>query len=392
MAKRADLTGPQRQIERRWPLAGWVLFVVVALGSILVLPTLVAVSPSISDSYLFGYSNRTGVLLLFGFLVVGGIFCRTLDIRFRPPLRGNGIPRRVIAKWMGVFAAGWAAMYFLVYGLQGFGESPYLIDRVKMLAEGGRPYKDFEFAYGILFLYGPRVPMALHLSAEQSYFAFWLACLLGGVWMLSRVLEMLDYPSEHTVEIFNLLCLFNLPAVVSTGLNYSLLRFLPAPYFGLLVQRMDARGGRRHRVMAMLMAAGFTVLLLTISPEMGLAYGVGTLGYFAVFGRWDWSSVVEYGALLGVEAVVLLEANRLDVFATLKAFSGGAYSFPILPAGHLLLFIFGCGLVSLFVAWRLREGSSGDGMLMVVAVSAGTLFAALGRCDVGHVGLEAIGI
>lgn len=283
-------------------------------------------------------------------------------------------------------------MYFLVHGFQGFGESLYLIDRVKMVAECGRPYKDFEFAYGVLFLYGPRVLMILHLSAEQGYFVFWLMWLLGGVWMLAQILGMLDYPSVHKTEIFNLFCLFQLPALLCTGLNYSFLRFLPAPYFGILVQRMDARGGHRYRAVAMLMAAAFMVVLLIVSPEVALAYGIGTLGYFAVFGRWDWRSTAAYAILVLVETVVLLEANMLNIFATLKTFSGGAYNFPIIPAGYILFFFFMCGLVCFFVAARIREGSRGDGMLMVLAVSAGTLFAALGRCDTGHVGLEAVGI
>jgi hypothetical protein len=279
-----------------------------------------------------------------------------------------------------------------VRGMQGYAESKYFIDRVKMLAQGGRIYQDFEFAYGALFLYGPRILMGFRLSVELSYFLFWLLCLAGGVWILALTLNMLDYPSERKVEIFHLLCLFSLPVLVTTGLNYTLLRFIPASYFGLLVQRMDGRGGRRHRTLAMLLSVGFMAVLLTISPEMALAYGAGTLGYFAVFGEWDWRSAAAYTGLLAADAVVVLGANRLNVFATLKAFSSGGYNFPILPAGHILFFFFACSLVAIFVAARLREGSRGDGMLMVVAVSAGTLFAALGRCNIEHVGFAAIGI
>jgi len=120
---------------------------------------------------------------------------------------------------------------------------------------------------------------------------------------------MLDYPSERKVEIFHLLCLFSLPVLVTTGLNYTLLRFIPASYFGLLVQRMDGRGGRRHRTLAMLLSVGFMAVLLTISPEMALAYGAGTLGYFAVFGEWDWRSAAAYTGLLAADAVVVLGAN-----------------------------------------------------------------------------------
>jgi hypothetical protein len=59
-----------------------------------------------------------------------------------------------------------------VRGMQGYAESKYFIDRVKMLAQGGRIYQDFEFAYGALFLYGPRILMGFRLSVELSYFCF----------------------------------------------------------------------------------------------------------------------------------------------------------------------------------------------------------------------------
>lgn len=69
---------------------------------------------------------------------------------------------------------------------------------------------------------------------------------------------MIDYPTQHKVEIFNLFCLMRLTAVVCTGVNYTLLRFLPASYFGLLVQRVDKQEGRNSRALAMLMSVGFT--------------------------------------------------------------------------------------------------------------------------------------
>lgn len=373
-------------------VAWWVILSAAALYSVFLVPQWVPVSPSVSGSYLFGYNNRAGVLILLGYLVLAGYFSNTLHIKFLFPASSTRISMRAIAAWMAVYTLGWIVMCLLVHGLHGFLESRYLIERVDTLAEGGKPYKDFEFAYGALFLYVPRLLMVFHLNTEWSYLVFWLACLLAGVWMLARVLEMLDYPSPHRMEIFHLLCLFNLPVLIYTGANYALLRFLPASYFGLLVQRTDARGGFRHRCIAILLAIAFTVVLLAISPEMALAYAAGVLGYFAVFGWWDPPSAAAYGGLLLGEAGVLVAAGRLGLFATLQEFSRGAFNFPIIPAPHILFLLFACGLVSFFVAARLRQGSRGDGMLMVIAVSAATLFAALGRCDPEHTGLSAIGI
>ena|GEM_PF-1381321 len=374
----------------RWMAAA--AFVLVGMVSVFVVPQYVPVSPSISDSYFFGYSNRTGVLLLLLCLAVGAFFSRYLRIHFSEAGGETRLPRRVIWLWMAIFAAGWAVMYVLVRGTQGFGESVYLLDRVKMLAAGLRPYRDFEFAYGALFLYGPRALMLLHWSAETSYFVWWLICLLSGVWLLARTVEMLDYPSGRKAEIFQMLCCFALPALLSTGLNYTLLRFVAAPYLALIVQRLDRRGDDRYRLYARGMCVVSTAILLVISPEMGLAFAAGSAVYLSLFGGWNKVVVGGHVAMLVAEAGLIESANRLEILGTLKAFSEGAFNFPIIPAGHILWFFFCCGITAVFVAHRLRGGLKGDGMLMVVAVSAPALFAALGRCDGGHVAFGGLGI
>ena len=86
-----------------------------------------------------------------------------------------------------------------------------------MLAGGGTPYKDFEYAYGAIFLYGPRALMLLHLSAEVSYYLFWLLTLLVGVWMLGRVIDLLECPGARKSEVFSLLCLSALPPALGAG-------------------------------------------------------------------------------------------------------------------------------------------------------------------------------
>jgi hypothetical protein len=393
MNEEITVAPPSHESSLGWYRIRCGIFVIVALLAVFVLPRFVPVSPSISDSYLFGYNNQIGVLLLLGFLMVGAAGSKDPGIKFSPSSNtGNNIPRKIILLWMAVFTASGAVMYWRVHGLQGLQESEYLIDRVKMLAAGHRPYRDFEFAYGAVFLYGPRALMLLHLTAENSYFVFWLSCLLASVWLLSRTLNMLDYPRCQRVEIFHLLCLLALPMVLCTGVNYTLLRYLPASYLGLLVQRVDGRKERWHRELAISMSLAFTILLLLISPEMALAYVPGTAIYFAVFTKWELKSTASYGAFLLIELSILFTADRLDVFETLKAFGGGAFNLPIIPAAHILFFFFNCALVALFVSARIRKGSQGDGMLMVVAVSIGTLFAALGKCDIGHLALSGIGI
>lgn len=387
----------QTRTSNRIALVRWGGFVVLALVSIFYLPQLLPVAPSISDSYFLGYSNRAGVVLLLFFLVLGGYFCRFIEFRSHDASLGERVSREKVWLWLGLFCAGWAFVYFLARGLQGFAESVYLIDRLKMLTEGGTPYNDFEYAYGPIFLYGPRALMLLHLSAEDSYYVFWLLTLLAGVWMLAEVINLLEYPGARKSDAFSLLCLSAFPAVLSAGVNYTFFRFLPAAYLGLLVQRTDARREERLGATAMLMAVGSTVIILLVSAEVALAFTAGVIGYFTLFGfrrglSKGWGYWTRYALFVFAEVAVLWEAGRLELFKTLKAFGGGAYNFPIVPAGHILVFLFCCGFVTLYAANRLRAGARGGGMLMVLAVSIGTLFAALGRCDAWHVGFEGIGV
>ena len=60
----------------------------------------------------------------------------------------------------------------------------------------------------------------------------------------------------------------------------------------------------------MLLSLGFLIVLLAISPEIALAFGVGTLGYFAVFGKWNWQNVaLHMWPYFGAEAAIVFCAN-----------------------------------------------------------------------------------
>jgi hypothetical protein len=364
--------------------------VCVALAAIFLIPKLFLTAPSISASYAFGYNNRVGTLVLLAVLLLGTFLFRT---DFVMPSRDSVIPKSLIRRWMMIFAVGWAAMTAFDHGFGGFGESAYLIDRLNLVAKGAVPYRDFEFAYGPALLYLPRIFMLFHLSAEHSYAIFWLLTLLTGVWLLSQTLTMIRFPSAHKADIFKLLCTFALISVLTTGTNYTFFRFMPGPYLALIVDRSYGTGSGRSRVAPFTAILLATMILMLISPEISLAFVMGCVAYCVLLEA-DWSIGIasQYVGLLASLAVVFYFANRLGMFYTLKMFSGGAYNFPILPAGHLLLFFFMCMLVALYVAEALRAKQGDRSLLFVIAASAATLFAALGRCDPGHVGFAAAGI
>ena len=141
------ITAPsQTRKSEHTALLGWSGFVVVALAGIFYLPQLIPVPPSVSDSYFVGYSNRSGVLLLIFFLLVGGYFCRFIKLRSHDASFSEPVSREKVWLWLGVFGVGWAFVYLLARGLGGFGESGFLIDRIKMLADGGDTLQRFRIS------------------------------------------------------------------------------------------------------------------------------------------------------------------------------------------------------------------------------------------------------
>jgi hypothetical protein len=58
------------------------IFVVLSFVAVFYLPYLVPVPPSASESYIFGYSNRLGVLLLLLLTSIGTIWTKGFNLAF----------------------------------------------------------------------------------------------------------------------------------------------------------------------------------------------------------------------------------------------------------------------------------------------------------------------
>jgi hypothetical protein len=391
------ITESKRLSVGKLELAIWALCTFVALVIIFWVPKAIPVAPMVSVSYLFGYNNRAGVGLLLFFLGIGGYFSDRLGLQFPSTECARRVPKGAVWLWTAIFIVGAGAMYWFLHGFRGMGESMYFIDRLSLFMTGARPYRDFEFAYGPIFLEGPLLLTRLGLNVEQAYFLFLTLNYVASTWILAQVLNLIDYDSNTKPWLYHFLCLFAVSAFCGVGLQYTLLRFLLALYFALHVGRVDKKGGTRNHTIALLMIVAFTAVLILFSQEQALMFSVGTISYLVVL-RWlDGSllgvqQILSFVGLLAIEFALMIVAGHFDLFVSMKTFSSGAYNFPIIPAGHILLFFFCCGLAAVYVATRLREGSRGDSLLIVIAVSTCGLFATLGRCDPGHVVFDGIGI
>src|SRR5262245_13525172 len=74
---------------RRW----FVPYVFIAMAAIFYLPRLVPTAPSASDSYLFGYNNGAGIVLLLIFVALGAVLSRGFNLQARTNSRSGALPR-----------------------------------------------------------------------------------------------------------------------------------------------------------------------------------------------------------------------------------------------------------------------------------------------------------
>lgn len=373
----------------RWALgfAGIGLF----LTALCTIPYKFAPAPSVSESYYFGYSNRAGEIVI----AVGVMLVMLFGPAVRPSQStGKRLTRSLLVWWLGATLLLAAALQIFARHMDGFGEGIYLVDRVKLAFAGLRPYLDFEYPYGALFLYGPVwIARLLHLTPGDGYAIFWTLNCFAGVWLLYLTLIWIDIPQGKQRAVFIFFSSYGLLMMGAGGVNYTLFRYMVSPFFAvMLYRRAKKRAGSTDPGWPMLLAVPCAAFLMLISPELAISFGVGVAIYFALWGRLfvRWNLLSYTGMLAGLIAVGWF-ANRLGVFYTMKTFSTGAYNLPIVPGPHILLFFAALTLSASYVARSFR-GHTADALVMLICTSAAGIAGALGRCDPVHTLMNALGL
>ena len=337
------------------------LFAVACVAAILYVPYFVPQAPVASASYVFGYNNRAAVVLLVVFCAWGAIWKKGCGLKLLPAGRPAKMPRSVLWVCLAIRLAACVAMVPLVGRAGGFAESHYDIDRIWLLAQGKTPYVGFEWPFGALLLYGPLwLGHLLRCGIGGGYYVFWTAASVGGVAILYAIIDRLDYATTRKTSIFLLLFVTFLPSVLGMGAHYTLLRFATPFYCILVVYGMAAEPGRRW--LAAALAAGFTAMLLTISPEMAMAHCFACCVLLfprRVGARAATLPGLAYAAMLAAFAGVFALAGKLHVLDTLIASGGGRQlsDSTFLPGAVLL-----CGGVCVCVrAGAALDGAGGEG-------------------------------
>lgn len=260
-------------------------FLTLGLLTILLVPLHITVTPVVSESYLFGYNNHAALVL---FLLFAAVFAVWMgDTPLLSPSRpdaGTRIlrSRRPLMIALAITVALTGGLAFLTHHTPGINESGYFLDRLGEMGAGRVPYRQFEFAYGPLFLYLPLGLMrAFHLFLPDSYLLAWLAEWIAGVFVLWGTVQVAASLSPHRNSIFIVLFATSIPVVVTLGENYTALRLFALPGAAMATWTVWQRScsARLSALTALVAMAG----LLAISPELAVAFALAT-GTFLLIG------------------------------------------------------------------------------------------------------------
>jgi hypothetical protein len=365
----------------------FLIYIVFCLAVISYVPKLIPLSPSAADSYVFGYNNTVGIALIFILIAGGVVWTKGFNLTFLSSRQPQALSNLTLILALIAVLCGCMSMYLFAGRYGGFGESYYLIDRIFLLSQGKVPYRDFEFAYGPGLLYGPLIlKHVLPLDICQAYYLFWLINCLLGTLLLFKSVNLVNYPTDAKETIFLLLFFAGLFSIVRMGTNYTFLRFSCPVFFVLVIQRVLNRPGLRAKLLGVLLSLAFTAILILISPEIAIAFAFASV-CICLFSRSEQALLrVPTLAVLSVAfSHVFWAAARLRILDTLLADGGGAISFPILIAPHIVVYLVALFVCACYIFRRWRNRRIDDNTLGLLAFSLPLVAAALGRCDPGHV-------
>jgi hypothetical protein len=362
-------------------------FLIFALAAIFLIPRFVPNAPSASDSYLFGYNNRAGIILLFIFAAVAAVWTGGLYRAVPADGEITHLPRRLLLIALAVTGFGCALMYWLAGQYNGFGESFYLIDRIWLLQSGRVPYRDFEFAYGPAQLYGPLfLHKVLHLDLAASYYLFWASSYLAGAYLLFKAVDLVEFRSKVKDWIFAVLFLGGLFAMVRMGTNYTFLRYALPVYLVVVFQRRLAKARMRSAAVTLAAGVAFTGVLLLTSPETAVAFTWASVGVCVLDRSLPFRFRCTLAAfLLFGDGLIFWAALKLHVLDAMLADGGGAISFPIVPGPTILVYFAAIFICACWFYRMLRDRSGDHATLGLLLLSMPMAAAALGRCDPSHV-------
>jgi len=376
------------------------IYILGCLSS-LVIPWFLSVSPSISDSYYYGFSNKAGLCIL---LVTIAICSFMLFKNSNTWLINHFDTNEYFSNYGNkVFELRFQSIYILallifilfLYLINrtgraiSYGESAYFIKRLYLMQDGLKPYIDFEFAYGSGLLYFPfSIINLLKVNVPSAYQISFIVEVLIGYYSLWHLCKNVSNP-RFINKIFFLLFVPTYILIFMGGVNYTLFRFAtPLVLIIWAVQKICIKPTVLKNIFY-----SFCVffLIFIISPEIAITSTLALFGCFVLANSFSFKSI-----LMCIPSIVILVVVSIFVkfinnsFITLYIFSQGGNNFPWFVSPTILaflLFIF-FSLIVIF-SNKLKNFTTPQKIILVISIL--NLPGAMGRCDAGHLLLYGFG-
>lgn len=348
---------------------------------------------TLSASYDYGFNNTIGIIVLgiVSLLFVGAGFLSVKDDKYmhigihssaETPLSFSAV---VITSGLSIVLV---FILFLISGDFGFGESQQFILAMERVSIGQQLYKDFDFYYGPLLVYIPYAIYKISYLFEGSFKGAYFICLaflqIAGLFELRYILNAIPIQEDIRKKTFYAIALFTLP--FHSGINLILFRFI-TPAAGMILLK---KIGEMNVFIKSITILALSSAVFGISIEYGVIFTVALTIYYLGLSIVKKCPVDLFYSALVLTVAFLFLFFFPGLFNTVKLYLLGGWRWPFVPSLPLLLFFISVFLLSFTIGNHLKNISENYFFLSLCLLALGTLPAALGRCDPGHVFLNGL--
>lgn len=374
----------------------FVLFILLLVISVFIVPySFAPFKKNVSASFDYHFNNAIsllGLLLFNGALLLYFLFKKNIDFsKYKNLVKENKddkIPVKHLI-YASIFYLLIITLFYFLKADYGYGESNYFLVRIDQINQGLIPYKNFEYAYGVLLLYLPQFINSLfHFSSTVTgYYIALLFFNVLGLYLIYFVINFFNVNYKNKIKFFYSLTIAATP--FGMGENYTFTRFALPIACLIVFDRILNRWTEKNLKSVIWISAYlvfFSLINFLISIEMGIAVFIAATGYLFLLAcikkQAYYLSICFLSLALISVALFLFNSN---FFLIIKTFGAGGNNWPVIASPSMLFFllcflttntVLGCMLIN-------TEFSFLPFAIITFSVILG--LATFGRCDPGHV-------
>jgi hypothetical protein len=271
-------------------------------------------------------------------------------------------------------------------------DGTYFLTNAVNMAQGLRPYTEFEFAYGPALVYPTHWLNAAGLSVHSAYFLFYLVITFVGLYMVWSFVNYLPVRTTTKVMIFLMVSGISLISLPTGGVSYTIVRFVTPLWF---LGKLNAIYMRRRPQWEQIAVSAFGILATDlVSPEIGTVFTVTVVIFFALTwavesGDRLWRSFAMLSCV-GVHALFFFVLMPPQFRDAMVSFSHGGNNFPVVPSVLDIGYLAGAAYCYKRYVLSFLQGNFIFSLILIYGL--GSLPGALTHADSGHVAWDGLSI